>query len=507
MNEDKPQQTQRRWWRRAKDEVNALPELVRNEIWRPDHLDEKSARANFFGFLRIFALTVDGVRANRIPSQAAALSYYTLIALGPLIAIAIMVSGFVLPEGGRDRIADTLTEAVYFVAPSAAEAIKSDIKVPEDDAVPGEPTQLETVDQQEVENDVEMVIDNLVENSRSSTVGVVGSLVLILISIQLLSTIEKTYNSIWGVHQGRNFFQQVIFYWTIISLGAVLAVTLVTLGAGKIASYFDFLPYSTFFVQWILALAPVLIFTLTVLLLAAFNRFIPNARVNWKPAFLGALIVTLLLYLNQSLSFFYIGFVIRQKSLFGAVGILPVLLFGLFVFWVFLLLGGQITYAIQNVNRLTHQRAWDHISRRTQELLAVTTMAIVARRFENCESPLSADDLSERIRVPSNILNHTIHNLMKVGLLVAVEPENKEDALRYQPGRPVDSITPASLKDKLELNGNNEALPLLTEADPVVRRYRELLLELRDHQASQLTLKDLIRDEPARTPKVKREAS
>ncbi len=188
---------------------------------------------------------------------------------------------------------------------------------------------------------------------------------------------------------------------------------------------------------------------------------------------------------------------IRQKSLFGAVGILPVLLFGLFVFWVFLLLGGQITYAIQNVNRLTHQRAWEGTSRRAQELLAVTTLAIIARRFENCESPFSADELSERIRVPVNTLNHTIRTLVKIGLLVAVEPEDKEDAVRYQPGRPVDSMSPADFKDRLELDGNNEALSLLSEADPLVERYRKILLEVPEGHPAHVSLKDLICEQPA----------
>ncbi|GHC08159.1 YihY/virulence factor BrkB family protein [Cerasicoccus arenae] len=485
----------KRWWSRAQEEVSAFPELMRSEIWHTGHLEERSLRAKFFGFLRVMALTVDGIRTNRIPSHAAALSYYTLIALGPLIAIAIMVSGFVVPEDGRDRLADTLTDAVYYVVPSAKQSDELEAKVPEDDAKPGEPKEMETVDQQEVESDLEKTIDTLVENSRSGTVGVIGSIVLIVISIQLLSTIEKTFNTIWGVQQGRNFVQQVVFYWAVISLGAVVSVTLVTLGVySKVSQFFDTVPYGDYFRSMFIVFTPFLIFFITVFLLASFNRFIPNANVHWIPALRGAMVVACLLYLNQYLSFFYIGFVVRQKSLFGAVGILPVLLFGLFVFWTFLLLGGQITYAIQNVNRLTHQRAWDNTSRRAQELLAVTTLALIARRFENCEAPLSADDLSERIRVPVHTLNHTIRTLVKIGFLSVVEPDDKDDAERYQPGRPVDYISPADFKDRLEMNGNNEALKLLSEADPIVDRYREILLHLPEDHPSRVSFKDLINE-------------
>ncbi|WP_309385938.1 YhjD/YihY/BrkB family envelope integrity protein [Cerasicoccus frondis] len=491
------------WWRRAQDEVNALPGLVRDEIWHTGHLDDRSNRAKFFAFLRVFALTWDGILNNRIPSQAAALSYYTLIALGPLIAIAIMVSGFVMPEGGRDRIADSLTEAVYFVVPSAKQVEDSQQVVPDDDAKPGEVAESETLQEQETEQDLEGVIDLLVENSRSSTVGIVGSLVLIFISIQLLSTIEKTFNTIWGVKQGRTLIQQFVFYWAIISLGAVVGVAVISFGVySKIASAFENVPFGNLFHDSFLAMTPLFIFIITVLLLACFIRFMPNATVNWGPSMLGSLAVASLLYLNQSVGFFYIGFVVRQKSLFGAVGILPVLLFGLFVFWMFLLLGGQITYAIQNANRLTHQRAWENNSKRTQELLAIAAFTIIARRFENCERPLSVDELSERLRVPINTLNHTISTLTEIGLLTIVEPESGDDTLRYQPARPVDSITLSAFKDRLELKGNNEALRLLIDADPIVQRYRELLLDLPENHPGRASLKDFIRDhDPEPTPK------
>ncbi|WP_269541342.1 YhjD/YihY/BrkB family envelope integrity protein [Cerasicoccus fimbriatus] len=483
------------WWRRAQDEVNALPGLVRDEIWHTGHLEDSSNKAKFFAFLRVFALTWDGILNNRIPSQAAALSYYTLIALGPLIAIGIMISGFVMPDGGRDKIADKITEAVYFVVPSANQAGDTNvITVPEDDAKPGEVAEGETLEKQEAEDDIEAVIDYLVDNSRSSTIGILGSVMLIFISIQLLSTIEKTFNSIWGVKQGRSLIQQFVFYWAIISLGAVVAVALTFGLYGKIASTFDSLPLGNLFQESFLALTPVFIFILTVLLLTLFIRFMPNATVNWKPAILGALVVAGLLYLNQSVGFLYIGFVVRQKSLFGAVGILPVLLFGLFIFWLFLLLGGQVTYAIQNANRLTHQRAWENNSRRTRELLAIAVYTIIARRFENCEPPLSVDELSERIRVPINTLNHTISDLIEVGLLSVVEPDSQHDTVRYQPGRPVDSVTLSAFKDRLELKGNNEALRLLIDADPIVQQYQDLLLDMADDHPGRVSLKELISD-------------
>jgi len=484
----------RPWWKRLHERAERIPRIIGDEIWSLDHVGDASPKAKLFGVLRVMALVWNGALEHKIPSQAAALSYFTLIALGPIIAIAIMVSGFVMPADGRERIADALTDAVYFVAPSAAQASQMEVYVNEDD--PGaSPTTTETADEQVVESELEAVIDALVENARSSTVGLVGSLVLILISVQLLSTIEQTFNTIWGVRQGRTLVQQVVFYWAVISLGAVAIVTLLTVGIySKIAHAFDNIPLGHLFRDSFLSLTPIYIFLLAVGLLTLFNRFIPNAKVHWFPALLGSTLVALLLNLNQQLGFLYVGTVVRQQNLFGAVGILPVLLFGLFVFWLILLFGGQLIFAIQNADRLTYQRAWEHTSRRARELLALATLAIIGRRFEACEEPLTADELSERIRVPVNVLNHTIFQLVNLGLLSVVhpDPDDRDDAPRYQPGRPMDRITLADFKNRIELHGNNEALQLLSEADPMVDRYLEILINLPTDHPSAMPLRKLL---------------
>ncbi|MEO0795083.1 MAG: YihY/virulence factor BrkB family protein [Verrucomicrobiota bacterium] len=502
MDDESSPTKKQSWWSKLVSFFVAVPELIREEIWDVSYVNDKSVRAYFFGLLRIIALTVDGVENNRIPSQAAALSYFTLVAVGPFIAIVIMVSGFILPDDGRDRIAEALTNAVYFVAPSAETASEREVKILQEHSqlhsTTGKATS-ESGSEEKIKSELETVIDGLVENARSSTFGVIGSILLILISVQLLATIEKNFNAIWGVLRGRKYVQRFVFYWTFISLGAVLGVAVLTIGIySKIAEAFKNIPHGEMFRDSVLSLSPLFIFIIVLLLLTIFNRFIPNIRVRWGPALLGSLVVTLLLYLNQALSFFYIGFVIRQQSLFGAVGILPVLLLGLFIFWLILLLGGQLTYSIQNVNHLTHLRAWNNTSRRAQELLALATLAIVGRRFEACEEPLTADELSERIRVPVNILNHTIWQLTKMGMLTVVDTETDrdDDAPCYQPGRPLDRVSLADFKYSLESQGNNEALMLLEQADPAVQAYADTVLEFADSHPAQITMKALLNERP-----------
>lgn len=563
---------------RLSDLALSVPHFVRDEIWRVRSLEARSWRGRWFGLLRIGALTIEGIRSNRLAVQAASLGYYTLIALGPLVAIGIMISSFVIRENSKEKIVDALTELTYFIAPPTEQAaFHSTFSINgvsdhdlvhhpmEDDfdlddlamsfgdqesvtdplAAPssstGDPTdtvartavagitgdtdaiaqsaitkaqaaQEEEEAKEEIQPSTHLVniINELVNNARSGTVGVVGSLTLIVISIGLIRNIENTFNAIWGVGRGRSLVQQVFIYWTLITLGAVLGATALTLGLANIAAdTFAHLPLGgTFLKDLFLHSSSFLAFILVVLLLSSFYRFIPNTPVRWQPSLIGGLSVALLLYANQSLSFLYIGFVVRQGSLFGAVGILPVLLFGLFIFWLLILLGGQITYAIQNVNTLTHQRVWDNVSHRTQELLALTTLILVSRRYEACARPHSASELAQRIRVPANVLNSTLDLLCNIGYLSTVtspaRTAREDDAQeRYQPGRPLNKITLAQFKQAFEKWGNNDGADVLNDLDPLLGFYDTQLLEIPADSPANETLQSLFeRYQPVDIPKL-----
>ncbi|MBC2594273.1 YihY family inner membrane protein [Ruficoccus amylovorans] len=489
---------------RVKNWLVSVPHLIGKEIWETDKVDDKSLRGSGFAVLRVLAITWEGILRNLIPSQAGALSYYTLIAIGPLLAIVIMVSGFVLKgDNAEDIIVENLTKLIYFVAPPTEQAAMMDLNAYDADHnnVPdtqeGEVTvQTEDGDREKASVDPKIVefLKGIVRNARSGTLGVFGSLMLIWLSVQLLSTIEKTFNQIWGVRRARNILQRIVFYWTLISLGSVLGFTSVSLGIyGRIAQQFDHLPLGHLFRESFLWLAPLWTFISVVALVAIFNRFIPNTHVRWKPAFLGALVVTILLNLSKQLSVLYVGFVIRQGSLLGVVSILPIFLFGLWLFWVILLLGGQVSFAIQNVNNLTNQRAWENVSLRTRETLSLVALLLVARRFDECRQPYSSDELADKIRVPANILNECLAQLVDIGYLSPVENESKsrQESSRYQPARPLERITLADFKQRLETRGNNEGTSLIKYSDPVLTEYEERLLDYSSSESGQKSLKQL----------------
>ena len=65
-------------------------------------------------------------------------------------------------------------------------------------------------------------IHEFIQNTRSSTLGLIGMLLLVFVAIRMLANIEETFNDIWGVTRGRNWLSRIILYWATITLGPLL---------------------------------------------------------------------------------------------------------------------------------------------------------------------------------------------------------------------------------------------------------------------------------------------
>jgi membrane protein len=270
------------------------------------------------------------------------------------------------------------------------------------------------------------------------------------------------------------------------------ALTLVTVT--KVAQLMEYLPFGGEFLSFALILSPIIAFILITILLAVFFRFIPNTQVNWKAAFTGATLVVVLLQLYNMLSFLYVQRVIDTRSLYGSVGIIVVLMLGLYVFWLLILFGGQITYAVQNADYLTNENAWQKTSEHTQEIISLAVLILVGKRFQAGASPSRASELHKQLRVPSHLLNSSINRLCELGYLNAVAIKSIEDERdhAYQPGHPLESITLGAFKQTFQSYGNNDGAELVVQHTPELNIYLEEIISLKGCPKATLTIRDLI---------------
>jgi membrane protein len=151
------------------------------------------------------------------------------------------------------------------------------------------------------------------------------------------------------------------------------------------------------------------------------------------------------------------------------------MMLALFVFWVFILIGGQITYAIQNANYLANQQAWQNTSHSTREILSLAALILIARRFKACHKAYSATELSRRLRVPGQILNESLSKLTEMGFITLTTSESEKSGVtkRFQPAKPLSNIDLFQFKQSLDNYGNSEGKELLLSVDPLMSEFSQ----------------------------------
>ena len=481
-----------------------LPAIYRTEIWQPRFLGDKSPRGRLYGVIRVISITITGVLETNSASRAAALSFSTLLGLGPLVAIAMLVAGFMLDKQDPDLAAKTLSSIIEKVAPQIRQ-LNSGGNIP---AAPEATSASIVAATTQVSgsasaNSPELVqmIDGFIANTRNGAVGAVGAITLIIIVLQLFTSVETSFNEIWGVHRGRSLIMRIVLYWTVLTLGAVLFFAALTgLSAGAAFNAFEArMPYGTEVVAALKFFLPAGSLLVLIGMLTLFYRTIPNTHVWWRAALIGALVVAALLVLNNFLAFLYLKRVVLQKSLYGSLGLLPILMLGLYIFWFFVLLGGQVSYAVQNVNFRNSKAAWGSLAESMRERLTLIVLLMISRRFHACLAPCTALDLSTRLKVPTQILNESINRLVLMKLITPIPAEDDTDSteFRYQPARPLSRISLGVFKRLDDDLGDDPHGPILPTVDPILQHYNQGMEELERSALFSKGLDELFEQHPA----------
>jgi membrane protein len=512
---------------RLTDVWSRLSRVYQKEIWQSAFMKDRSPRGLFYAVLRVVSITLTVCDETRIVIRAAALSYSSLLGLGPLLAIAVLVAGFALGKTDSTSIAKTLDNMLKVVAPQLAEYEAIEKKnaaarasaPPETDPVrdappagatrPGAgsttpasatpaPATSPTLPPSLVSPTLVDTIDGIIKASQSGSVGALGVFSLLFVVLLMFKGIEDTFNDIWGVHQGRSVLMRIVLYWTVLTLGALLFFTAVALlGASTFASVFQEKLkahgwFSSF--NWSLPSS----FALLALMLTLFYRVIPNTRVLWRSALLGALVVTALLALNNFVAFVYVKRVILQKSLYGSLALPLVLLSVLYIFWLCVLIGGTVSYAVQNVHFRNSQAAWSTLTESMRERLALVVFLTICRRFRECLPPISASHLSTMLKVPAQLLNECLSRLVALKLVTTLRPDpnvTTTDYL-YQPARPLNKLTLFDFKTLDDNYGENPVSASLEHIEPLIVQYDAALARLGEQEFFQLTLEQLLETHP-----------
>ena len=245
---------------------------------------------------------------DRLFQAAGSLAYTTVFALVPL---AIVVFGVLSAFPMFDRWSEALSDYVFsnFV-PSAARAAEGYLKQ---------------------------------FSASAGQLTAAGFLALVVSLLITLNSVEQTFNRIWRVASARPQLTRFLVYWTVLTLGALLAAASLAISA-KVLS----LPlFGTTEGRWLadlgLRLAPVLIELVCVVLI---YRVVPHHTVKWRHAIPGALLAVLMLELVKWGMGLYLGSFQSYQKLYGTVAFVPILLLWIYLSWVSVLLGASLASSI-----------------------------------------------------------------------------------------------------------------------------------------------------------------
>lgn len=464
--------------------------LWQKEIWLTSHLKDTSPRGWFYACLRVISITWTVFFETKVPSRAAALSFSSLLSLGPLIAIAVLIGGFVLGKNDNPNlIANKVGALLEQVAPQlrSLESAKNAAHTPGDAVNP----------------ELVSMLNGFVSSAQSGYGGAFGAFSLIFIVLLMFKAVEDAFNDIWGIRLGRSLLMRIVFYWTILTLGAVLFFAAVALlGAGAAVNVFNEslakLPGGDGLIAVLRWSLPMFSFTLLAVMLTLVYRVIPNTHVFWRAAFAGAFAVAALLMLNNFVAFFYVRRVVQTQNLYGQLAVPLVLMLGLYIFWLYVLIGGVISYAVQNVHFRNSQAAWGQLTESMRERLSLVVLLTIGRRFQDCLPPITASQLSDLLKVPTQILNESLNRLVTMQLITTLRPSADTPATeyRYQPARPLNRINLYEFKTLDDNFGDDPIGQSLERIDPILHHYDDQLNQLAKQDFFQKSLEQLFAEHP-----------
>ena len=177
---------------------------------------------------------------------------------------------------------------------------------------------------------------------KTSSVPLLGGVFLFIIALSLISTVDNTLNEIWEVHSPRKALQGFTLYWTVLTLGPVL------IGSSLAAS--SYVWYTMFTEGPLLELKTLLLsyfpFINSILAFFLLYMLVPNRRVKFVHAFSGALFAAVLLELSKKWFTFYVTHVSTFEHIYGALSVIPILFFWIYLGWVVVLTGAEFVFCL-----------------------------------------------------------------------------------------------------------------------------------------------------------------
>ncbi|MFO7933054.1 MAG: YihY/virulence factor BrkB family protein [Bacteroidales bacterium] len=431
--------------------LKKLRTFFKEEIWSHD-LASKSRRRTFvIRQLRIYIFAFKGFFEDRAAIRAAALTYFTMLSIVPIFAVAFTIAR---NFGFEDRM---------------YEVIRNNMQ-----------------GQEEIMNWVTNLVDSFLEKAKGGILAGVGGLILFWSVIQVLNNIEASFNDIWQIKKARSFTRKFSDYLAMMIVGP-FAIGLSGSAMLKIQSATAqmelFQPLVVFLIKTIPYISIWILFTIVYIVM-------PNTRVKFKYALIAGIFAGTMALIFQTLyQELQIG-VFRFNTLYGSISALPLFLIWLQITWLIVLMGAEISFAYQNIENFEFEEEALKLSYNNKKILTLLITYHIVKNFEEGGEPWNADRLSHELHIPLRLVNEILFGLVNAGVLAELAADNPKER-SYQPSVDINKITVAFLYNRIEMTGGDKLYVNESEDLNKITRIHEHILHSIRESPSNILLKDI----------------
>jgi membrane protein len=327
-------------------DINRIKELIR-QLWSVDVRKLHGLRRLQFMSLRILYAIIRDIISGQLSMRAMSLVYTTLLSMVPLLAVSFSV----LKAFG---VHNEVRPLVYnFLAPLGEKGVEVGDKMM-----------------------------GFVENIQVGVLGAIGLALLLFTVVSLLQKIERSFNYIWRIERPRRLTRRFSDYLSVILVGPVLVFTAIAITASvktAVLMQAGDVKILSDGVEFVGKLAPYL------LIIAAFTFvyiFMPNTKVRFAPALIGAIVAGILW---ESLGWLFASFVVSSTNyaaIYSSLAILILFMLWIYLGWVILLVGVEVSFYVQNPLQILSPDTPVRLSHADEQKLTLAIMSHCGHAFQ-----------------------------------------------------------------------------------------------------------------------------
>jgi membrane protein len=332
---------------------------------------------------------------NRAAQQAAALSYHTIFGIVPLAIVMLLTfQSFSAYENVGRNVKSLIYDHLNL------SGIKS--------TLPGGEEKMLT-------DFLDDIVEGFFTGLNKGSLTIVSGILVIWAALALLSTIEKAFNNIWHVSKPRSFLHRMINYWALLTLGPLL------LGAGLyISTQYTVVGQlqKTLLSHIGPAILSYIVATVSFFLL---YFVLPNTKVNAKAAIWGAAVAALVWTVAKWGFGKYVTAFIPYSNIYGIVGLVPLGVLWIFITWLIVLFGLQLTFTTQHLKTL--DAAEIAAARKIEEYFLANDLTVInivreiADAFEQDKAPVAPEIIFSKLNIPAEFGDKILAHLVGKGLI------------------------------------------------------------------------------------------